>query len=160
MPKVSASYPVRILRRGALLLFCAGLLPTLIPGQGVQRSSGMPERTAAGKCAACHTTESLTAATSKYFEHYKTVHREAQRRNLNCATCHAPIAAQVRAAGRVPRSACAACHKAEPAPAGLQAAAAHSVHLARSDVSCASCHRAANHRIEMLQLLDTCSNCH
>ncbi|MFN0086869.1 MAG: cytochrome c3 family protein [Blastocatellia bacterium] len=136
------------------VLLVAGLRPALMSGQGALRSAGAK----ADRCAACHTAESLTAPAGKYFEHYKTVHREAQRRNLACGVCHAPLAREIR--GAVSRGACASCHEVGKSARRIEAGAAHSIHLSRPGVVCASCHKDAAHRIDMLQLFDACGNCH
>jgi cytochrome c3-like protein len=133
-----------------IIMMCATLVSSQVARKAVARGSG--------NCDTCHTTESITAATSKYFEHYKTVHREALRRNLSCNTCHSPFVNEVK--GVVKKASCAACHDPDKSAGRLDAASAHAIHLRAAGVSCSSCHQAVKHKIDMLQLLNVCSNCH
>jgi nitrate/TMAO reductase-like tetraheme cytochrome c subunit len=145
----------RLLKTLVAVAFIIPMCSTLVSSQVGRR----PVAKAAGNsCDACHSTESITVATSKYFEHYKTVHREVVRRKLSCNTCHTPFANELK--GVVRSAACSTCHDAEKRGQRLNAASAHSIHLSQSGVSCSSCHQAVKHKLDMTQLLNVCSNCH
>jgi hypothetical protein len=132
-----------------ILLMCAGAASSRTPRKDPAFG--------AEACATCHSTDSLTLATSKYFEHYKTVHREALSRKLDCRTCHSPLFTEFRS--RVTRSQCITCHGSQKSGALQSSSVAHRTHIAAA-VSCSACHTGARHRIDRLQILNACGNCH
>jgi hypothetical protein len=132
-------------------LVCAGAIGSR---EQVQRAPAA----AAGKCSGCHDAASLTGATSRYFEHYRTVHREAFGRKLDCTACHQPFYHENKT--RVSASRCAECHGAEKKRVRIDAAVAHAAHSSQSGISCSACHKGMKHRIDRVQLLDACIRCH
>lgn len=130
-----------------------GLCAVLVSWEKAPRAAPPAQR-----CGACHSVESLTASTSKYFEHYKTVHREVFRRDLSCQTCHLPFLREIK--GTVKSASCAACHGSGKSSGRINSRSIHVAHLHKSGVTCASCHTGVRHRIDMVQLLDACVNCH
>ena len=144
----------RLLKTLISVMFITMMCATMVSSQVGRRVAA---KGAAVNCDACHSVQSITAATSKYFEHYKTVHREVLRRNLSCSTCHSPFVNEVKVV-TVRSSSCAACHS-DKRGQRPNAASAHTIHIG-AGVSCSSCHQAVKHKIDMLQLLNVCSNCH
>ena len=70
----------RLLKTLISVMFITMMCATMVSSQVGRKVAA---KGAAVNCDACHSTQSITAATSKYFEHYKTVHREVLRRNLS-----------------------------------------------------------------------------